>query len=560
MTDSGKQKIRAVSYCRTSGEGQRDNTSIPRQKADNERFVASQGWLFIGHYVDESLTGSTIEGREAFQQMLRDAADSKFDVIVPWDVTRFARDGCDIMDTAKFLKTNFGIHVVDSKGQFDTRDHRRTLTNFIHAGVAEDEKLRILERVIGGRIRRAQEGLPWTANPPAGREFKRTGKHSGAWRVSAAGKRLRELLTRYAKGEPLKALAPAYGFKSIAAVSRIIHRSQLSGIYVATFNCPDISINNLRVPIPTMPEVITPELEARVRDRLLFNRRSNKQHKAKYPLTGFIRCAHCGHALVAGQNGNHVYYRHYQNSDTGSARDCPFASIRAKLLESSVFDYLYGFFLDEPSFQEAVQAALPSADDRKALTKDIRENENRLAKLDAKVGNLVKAVAAGADVSLLLIEQGHLKAEKQALEIRLNELRQTLDAMPDPAAIAQEAMALRFRLMQEHTGKNWRKLPYAEVRRFLHFLFGDDPRKTGSGIAIGMIKDQWHITFTGNVTFQHDIVNGRPTSHAFQIEAATLKRQLRREYETDIQEVEKNHRQAVRESCIKAVKPLNDNG
>ena len=57
-------QIRAVGYCRTSGEKQRDNTSIPRQKAEIERFVSSNNWTLFGHYVDESKSGSSMDGRD----------------------------------------------------------------------------------------------------------------------------------------------------------------------------------------------------------------------------------------------------------------------------------------------------------------------------------------------------------------------------------------------------------------------------------------------------------------------------------------------------------------
>ena len=86
-----KEKLRAVGYCRTSGEGQRDNTSIPIQKKAIEDFCHRNDWRFLTHYVDESKTGSKIAGRDAFQQMMKDAAVQKFDVIVPFDVLGLLR-------------------------------------------------------------------------------------------------------------------------------------------------------------------------------------------------------------------------------------------------------------------------------------------------------------------------------------------------------------------------------------------------------------------------------------------------------------------------------------
>jgi DNA invertase Pin-like site-specific DNA recombinase len=80
MTPKGEQKLRAVGYCRTSGEGQRDNTSIPTQKREIEEFCRRSGWKFVAHYVDESKSGAKIAGREDFQRMIRDSAAQKFNV------------------------------------------------------------------------------------------------------------------------------------------------------------------------------------------------------------------------------------------------------------------------------------------------------------------------------------------------------------------------------------------------------------------------------------------------------------------------------------------------
>jgi hypothetical protein len=43
----------------------------------------------------------------------------------------------------------------------------------------------------------------------------------------------------------------------------------------------------------------------------------------------------------------------------------------------------------------------------------------------------------------------------------------------------------------------------------LHFLFGENPSKSGSGIKLIWDNGKWRITFPGNVTFRHDLINGK---------------------------------------------------
>src|SRR5262249_12688087 len=162
-------------------------------------------------------------------------------VVVPFDASRLARDGVDVVSTAKFLKATYGIATVDTKGQFDNRDHHNALRNFVQAGVSEHERLTIMERMLGGRVEKAKSGLPWAGNPPVGRASPPDGKRAGTWSLSDTGRKLALLLERYADGEPLKDLYRQYGFYSEGHVLNIIRDGQLAARpYVVTFHTPEI--------------------------------------------------------------------------------------------------------------------------------------------------------------------------------------------------------------------------------------------------------------------------------------------------------------------------------
>ncbi len=498
-TPSNGKQLRAGGYCRTSGEGQRDNTSIPNQKEAIEATCEANGWKLVRHYVDECKSGATTEGRDDFNRMLKDAANGQLDIIVPYDAKRFARDGVDIVNTAKTLKAAFGVSVVDSKGQFDNRDHRNALRNFVEAGVSEHERLTIMERMVGGRIKKAKMGLPWSAYPPFGRAFRSTGKNTGEWYVTDQGKAMEALLRDYLKGGSLRELVPQYGFTSVNHVQHLIHSAQLAARpYVATFDCPDIGIVGLRVEVPAVPPVISAEMFKRVLDRLLHNRTWNRQHLRRYVLGGFIRCAHCGYTLSANSavttSGSRriLYYRHRSGTGDGG-KGCPFRSIPADAVEGPVLDYLYRWFVDQPAFDLAVRLALPSSQERESREDDLRQAEAELAKVTKQIANLVKAIADGADATLLIDTQAELKSRKEGLLSRLSLLRGELAEMPDPEAVQREADDIRLHLAAEQVDKDWRSEPYESIRRFLHFLFSDNPRKDNLGIFVNRKGGRWTV-------------------------------------------------------------------
>lgn len=495
--------IRAVSYCRTSGEGQRDNTSIPTQRKTNRRFIKTNKWRFVRHYIDECKSGSKTTGRDEYQQMMRDAANGEFDAIIVADVTRFGRDGHEIIQSTHTLARTFGVHLIDTKGNFDTRDIRRTLTNFIHAGVAEDERLRILTRTVTGRMENAQAGKPWTGSFPIGRAYD---AKTGKWYVTDKGKNIAEIISRYMDGESLKTLCKEFGIVHRSKISQWVANSQLAGGYYVTFNQPEIGIDDVKVKVPGMPEIISPRLLAKVRRRLRFNRTHNRTDAKQYRLTGYLHCGVCGRAMSGKTNlyGDTIY-RHHGNGC--EYENCDFYSVRGEDVEGPILDYLYGAFLDEPAFRAAVNRAMPTDDERQLLSNRQKRATNRLRLYQKKLKRLVNAIEKGADSSLLISRQNELKAEAKRLTRRIAKLDARIANLPDPEEVQVVASSIRLELFTKYRGRDWRTLSTSKIKRFLMHLFGDSD--TNSGIFIRNVSHGKLLAeFKGQVEFNHVVLNG----------------------------------------------------
>ncbi len=519
--------LRIAGYCRTSGEGQRDNTSIPRQRDDIEAYCVAKDWTLTQVYVDESKSGSKVEGRDEFQRMMRDAANEVFDAVVVYDITRFARNGADIIDKARFLKSTFGIFLVDTKGHFDNRRARNGLINHVFAGLSEDERISIMERTIGGRIARAKKGEPWGGCPPFGRAYD---KKTGKWYVTEAGHKMRAMLERYAEGEHLGEMYKEYGFGSPTAANRIIRDVQLSGTYIAKFHAPEIEIVNLEVPVPSVPEIITPELAERVRERSAHNRTNNKENLRKYKLTGYVRCGTCGEALTSAYVNGYQYYRHRSKS-AGGAKHCNFRTVRAALLEEHALGFLYSFYTDEPAFEQAVRQAMPTTEQRDAVAVELERARAALAKAERSIANLIRAIEDGADTTMLISRQEELRAERGEWAARVETLDGELAAMPSHDTVERRAKAIRIMLVQSHSGKDWRAQGFDDIRQFMRFLFGDNPRRNGYGICVSRVDDGWRVEFQGRVRIDHVLHNGSPTALAFRRRAQAANKLLQTEFD-----------------------------
>jgi site-specific DNA recombinase len=498
------RKLRAAGYCRTSSERQRDNTSIPTQKRGIEDLAERNDWRFVSHYVDECRSGSKIEGRVEFQRMMRDAAAGKFDVLIAYDIDRFSRDGVDILDSARTLKRDFQVEVLDTKGRFDTRDPNNLLMQFVSAGMAQTERLKTLERTTRGRMAKAREGKPWCPSFPIGRQYD---KKSG-WSVSEFGVALQALLTRYVEGELLTPLCREFGIVRRQKISDWIYNGQLAGEYQASFHSPAIDINHVKISVPDIPEVISQELLEKVKAKLFHNRRQSRPDVQKYLLTGFVRCAHCGRSMTGQmQNPRKLsYYRH----NCSDATQCPMKAVRQDQLEPAILEYLYGKFLDEPSFNRAVEKALPAPGQRRSLDLELDQTKQRLMNTENSIARLVDAIAEGADVELMLAKQEELKATRDSLRQRLDQMETEIAQFPDVAAVKTAAMLVRISLIQQHTRKDWRSLSYADVQRFLLHLFGPRKREGANGIFISRDeRGRLHVQFKGQVEIERVFVSDK---------------------------------------------------
>jgi len=130
---------------------------IANQVSQLEELCIAQGWELARQYVDHE--SGTKPSRPQFQQMFREAAARKFELVVFWSLDRFTREGT--LSTLKYLELleHYGVHWrsltepwIDSAGPF------RDVVVSVLASIAKQEQVRISERVRAGLIRARAHG------------------------------------------------------------------------------------------------------------------------------------------------------------------------------------------------------------------------------------------------------------------------------------------------------------------------------------------------------------------------------------------------------------------
>lgn len=140
--------IRVAIYVRVSTQDQ----SCEIQRNDLEAYVSARGWAVHAVYEDKA-TG-TNANRPMLKQLMNEARERKFDVLLVWKLDRFARSLKDLVFMLQEL-SELGVDFVSVKDSIDMSTAAGRLMTHLLGAFAEFEASLIRERVRAG-IKNAQ--------------------------------------------------------------------------------------------------------------------------------------------------------------------------------------------------------------------------------------------------------------------------------------------------------------------------------------------------------------------------------------------------------------------
>ena len=139
--------LKVTYYARVSSEKDQQLNSLSNQVFYFENHIRGvSNWTYVDGYVDEGISGTSVNKRDSFKRMIADSKKGKFDLILTKEVTRFARNTLDsISYTQKLLENGVGVFFQSDNINTIMPDSELRLT--IMASVAQDEVRKLSERV-----------------------------------------------------------------------------------------------------------------------------------------------------------------------------------------------------------------------------------------------------------------------------------------------------------------------------------------------------------------------------------------------------------------------------
>lgn len=158
--------LRAVGYRRVSSQEQTEGYSLDAQTTHIQNFVQSQGWHLVHIYTDAGISAKKGSHRPAFEQMLKDADEGFFDVVVVDKIDRFYRHLSGLLSTLEQLDS-LSVSLASVQERLDLTTPWGKLMLTVLGMLAEIYVSNLRQETKKGNRQRAKNGL-WNGSIPFG--------------------------------------------------------------------------------------------------------------------------------------------------------------------------------------------------------------------------------------------------------------------------------------------------------------------------------------------------------------------------------------------------------
>ena len=153
------RRLRVCAYVRVSTDTEEQLESFNTQIGRYKRIICEEHaktWEFAGIYADTE-SGTTIERREQFQDMIDKCREGLIDLILVKQISRFGRNTIDTLKTVYELR-KLGVEIYFEEDQLYGSDSRLDFMLTMLSGLAQEESRQTSVRVKSGIKERMESG------------------------------------------------------------------------------------------------------------------------------------------------------------------------------------------------------------------------------------------------------------------------------------------------------------------------------------------------------------------------------------------------------------------
>ncbi|MDO5568601.1 MAG: recombinase family protein [bacterium] len=150
--------LKVTFYARVSTDKDVQLNSLDNQIMYFRNLITeNKNWTYVDGYIDEGISGTSVNKREDFLRMVEDSKKGMFDLVLTKEISRFSRSTLDsIKYTQELLENNVGVIFQSDNINTIMPDSELRLT--IMASIAQEEVRKLSERVKFGMKRSIEKG------------------------------------------------------------------------------------------------------------------------------------------------------------------------------------------------------------------------------------------------------------------------------------------------------------------------------------------------------------------------------------------------------------------
>lgn len=145
-----------AAYCRVSTDKEDQLNSLDAQKRFFAEYTEKTGDTLVRIYADEGISGTKTKNRKEFLRLLRDAEHGLFDTVVVKDISRFARNTVDLLQSIRKLKA-LGIETIFLTANMASMGNSEFVLT-IFGALAQEESANTSKRIKFGKKMNAERG------------------------------------------------------------------------------------------------------------------------------------------------------------------------------------------------------------------------------------------------------------------------------------------------------------------------------------------------------------------------------------------------------------------
>ena len=150
------ESMNIAAYCRVSTDKSDQLNSLETQKKFFTEYTEHNGHNLVRLYADEGISGTKIKNRKEFLQLMKDAKQGLFDMVVVKDISRFARNTVDLLQSIRTLKA-LGIETTFLTANMTVLGQSEFVLT-IFGALAQEESANTSKRIKFGKKMNAERG------------------------------------------------------------------------------------------------------------------------------------------------------------------------------------------------------------------------------------------------------------------------------------------------------------------------------------------------------------------------------------------------------------------